>query len=623
MAAAVLLALSGAAPALAATAGPPTAVLVGARDGMASVSFTPPSSNGGSPITQYVVMASPGGITASGTSSPVAISGLTDGVSYTFTVTAVNSSGPGTPSSPSASATPLAPPAASVDPAILGSPEVGQTLFATSGTWTEMPQLSYQWLDCSQSSGDCFGVAGATSGSSYTVSPLDGGYTIEVVVTAVNTDDEFASDTSDATATVVAGPGAPGLQTVPTLSAVDASEPVSASTGTWNGAPTGYSYQWWACSPGLGLCHPVTGLSSGFISFTPAGDENGDYLEAAVVATNAFGSSVPAYSAPSGTISLPSPTISIAWPSNGSVYSPSLSPAASDALYTCSASGGATIVSCVGTVAAGSQIPFSPGSHSFTVTATDSAGEITTSTVNYAVGGNPAITLTGPGNGATYTQGISLPVTATCTAFDGSPLHCTMAQAPQPACQALVVFVGCDNASQFSGVPVLDTHDLGQHTLTVNATDAFGESANLTISYTVVAGPSVTAGPDARLTFSRLSQSSSRWQIGGGTHFSLTPNVAAVVTFVFQRDLKGRKAAGHCVAQTTANAHEPACTRSQRVGSLRRYEPGGVDVVPFNGRLGSSSLAPGSYTVLVSATAIGEPSPVVVTAGTLKFTIAG
>jgi hypothetical protein len=60
-----------------------------------------------------------------------------------------------------------------------------------------------------------------------------------------------------------------------------------------------------------------------------------------------------------------------------------------------------------------------------------------------------------------------------------------------------------------------------------------------------------------------------------------------------------------------------------RVGSLQRFEPAGVDGVTFDGRLGGSSLAPGSYTVLVSAKAIGEKSALVFTAGTLKFTIDG
>src|SRR5450756_1283772 len=59
----------------------------------ASVSFTPSVSDGGSPIIRYTVTSSPDGIIAIGGASPVAVNGLTNGASYTFTVTATNING--------------------------------------------------------------------------------------------------------------------------------------------------------------------------------------------------------------------------------------------------------------------------------------------------------------------------------------------------------------------------------------------------------------------------------------------------------------------------------------------------------------------------------------------------
>jgi hypothetical protein len=56
------------------------------------VAFTPPRSNGGAPITSYTVTAS-NGKTATGTASPITVTGLTSGQAYTFTVTATNSAG--------------------------------------------------------------------------------------------------------------------------------------------------------------------------------------------------------------------------------------------------------------------------------------------------------------------------------------------------------------------------------------------------------------------------------------------------------------------------------------------------------------------------------------------------
>jgi hypothetical protein len=73
--------------------GAPTSlkVIAGASAGTtASVSFTAPASTGGSPITGYTVTTSPDNIIATGTDSPISITGLTPGTNYTFSVTAHN-----------------------------------------------------------------------------------------------------------------------------------------------------------------------------------------------------------------------------------------------------------------------------------------------------------------------------------------------------------------------------------------------------------------------------------------------------------------------------------------------------------------------------------------------------
>jgi hypothetical protein len=70
-----------------------------------SVAFIPPVQFGGSPITTYTVTSS-GGQTATGSSSPIVVSGLTTGVSYTFIVTATNALGTSDSSGTSNSAQP-------------------------------------------------------------------------------------------------------------------------------------------------------------------------------------------------------------------------------------------------------------------------------------------------------------------------------------------------------------------------------------------------------------------------------------------------------------------------------------------------------------------------------------
>jgi hypothetical protein len=86
---------------------PPINVSAAPSDGFAVVSFAPPLDNGGSPVQSYTVTSNPGGITASGATSPITVSGLTDGVSYTFTVVAFNANGSSQPSSPSSPVTPM------------------------------------------------------------------------------------------------------------------------------------------------------------------------------------------------------------------------------------------------------------------------------------------------------------------------------------------------------------------------------------------------------------------------------------------------------------------------------------------------------------------------------------
>ena len=99
---------------------PPTAPTIGtptAGSGSISVAFTAPSSAGTTPtgaatISSYT--ATCGSYTGTGTSSPITVSGLTNGTAYTCTVTATNSYGlTGPASAASASTTPVAGPVCS------------------------------------------------------------------------------------------------------------------------------------------------------------------------------------------------------------------------------------------------------------------------------------------------------------------------------------------------------------------------------------------------------------------------------------------------------------------------------------------------------------------------------
>ena len=89
--------------------GAPTSVSALGGNAQAVVSFTAPANNGGAAITSYTATATPGGATASGASSPLTVTGLTNGTSYTFTVTATNPAGTGAASGASLAVTPVMP----------------------------------------------------------------------------------------------------------------------------------------------------------------------------------------------------------------------------------------------------------------------------------------------------------------------------------------------------------------------------------------------------------------------------------------------------------------------------------------------------------------------------------
>src|SRR5659263_228824 len=87
--------------------GAPTIGTATAGNAQATVTFTAPVSDGGSAITGYTVTSSPGGLTGTGTASPIIVTGLTNETAYIFTVTATNAIGTSVASSASNSVTPV------------------------------------------------------------------------------------------------------------------------------------------------------------------------------------------------------------------------------------------------------------------------------------------------------------------------------------------------------------------------------------------------------------------------------------------------------------------------------------------------------------------------------------
>ena len=90
--------------------GAPTGVSGSAGDGSVTLTFTAPGSNGGATIGNYTVSCTGGGTTrtASGAASPITVTALINGTTYSCSVAASNSAGTGV-SSTAVSVTPTAP----------------------------------------------------------------------------------------------------------------------------------------------------------------------------------------------------------------------------------------------------------------------------------------------------------------------------------------------------------------------------------------------------------------------------------------------------------------------------------------------------------------------------------
>ena len=99
-------------------------------------------------------------------------------------------------------------PALYAKPTIGGVAQIGETLTAMPGTWSDATaKLTYQWQRCDASGASCTDIVGATS-KTYRPADADAGSTIRVEVTATNRFGATKGD-SDVTGVVVMPPPPP------------------------------------------------------------------------------------------------------------------------------------------------------------------------------------------------------------------------------------------------------------------------------------------------------------------------------------------------------------------------------------------------------------------------------
>jgi hypothetical protein len=103
-------------------------------------------------------------------------------------------------------------PVNTVEPKISGTPQEGQTLSATSGTWTSSttPSYAYQWRRCDTQGNGCANIGGADT-STYLVRSADVGNTLRVRVTAKNADGSTQASSNETAVVKAKSPVPPVL----------------------------------------------------------------------------------------------------------------------------------------------------------------------------------------------------------------------------------------------------------------------------------------------------------------------------------------------------------------------------------------------------------------------------
>jgi alpha-tubulin suppressor-like RCC1 family protein/endo-1,4-beta-mannosidase len=258
----------------------PTNVRPVGSDGSALIQITLPAADGGSPITSYTAVASPGGQTLTVPADDLTglgMTGLTNGTDYTFTVYATNDIGNSPPSDPSYSVR------------VAGSPGQPTGLAATPGN----RQASLTWTAPSSNGGSpitsyyvttfpgATTVATGGAGTSYLATGLVNGTSYTFTVRAGN---QNSSGPASAASSPVIPLGPPAAPTGVAATAGIAKAVVSwtAPVDTGGTAITGYTV---TASPGG--AHTSTGAT--VTTGTVTGLTNGTTYTFTVTAKNAIG----------------------------------------------------------------------------------------------------------------------------------------------------------------------------------------------------------------------------------------------------------------------------------------------------------------------------------------------
>jgi hypothetical protein len=221
------------------------------------------------------------------TASTYALSAADVGFTLRAQVTATSSGGTDSAfSNVSPTVLPL-PPVNTALPVLSGTPQEGQTLHTSDGSWSSSSAVSYayQWLSCDSAGLNCAAISGATA-ADYQLTANEVGGIVRAQVTATNAG---GSQSALSATSSIATPLAPASTTPPQISGnTREGSTLTAANGTWTKSPTSYSYQWQLCDLAGQNCVSVSGATSQTYTLSVA--DVGSTLVVVVTASNAGGS---------------------------------------------------------------------------------------------------------------------------------------------------------------------------------------------------------------------------------------------------------------------------------------------------------------------------------------------
>jgi hypothetical protein len=293
-------------------------------------------------------------------------------------------------------------PVNSLAPSVTGIARTGETISASTGTWSGSPTAyAYQWKRSLTSSGSYSDIPTATS-STYLVSESDVGYFVKAAVVATNVAGSSSAVLSSQTSVVV--DIAPTNTAIPVITGTARTgATLTASNGSWTGSPTSYTYQWKRANTVGGSYTDIAPAVNSTYVLTDS--DIGKHIKVAVSAINSAGTSTAVLSAATSAV------VDLA----DSVVPTTTSPAATATGFTFSISNYSSSYTYLLTTTKGS---VSRSSEDVTVSGLD-AGESATVTIS--------VTRTNYKPASKTVTGSAVPATTTTTA---APALSIVIQAP-------------------------------------------------------------------------------------------------------------------------------------------------------------------------------------------------